>query len=49
MSFRHAHYWLAGRFITLSSIALTRQIGSDRSNSGHAVDIAETQMTRSGH
>ena len=29
--------------------AATQQIGSDRSNSGHAVDIATTQMTRFGH
>jgi hypothetical protein len=29
----------------LSSVALTQQIGSDRSNSGHAVNVAATQMT----
>ena len=34
------------RLWPLSSVALTQQIGSDRSNSGHAVDIAATQMTQ---
>jgi hypothetical protein len=32
-----------------SSFALTQQIGSERSNSGHAVNVAATQMTLGGY
>ena len=33
----------------LSSVALTQQFGSDRSNSGHAVNMAATLMTQLRH
>ena len=33
----------------LSSVVLTQQFGSDRSNSGHGVDMVATQMTRLHH
>ena len=35
--------------LPLSSVALTQQFGSDRSKSGHAVDMAATQMTHLRH
>jgi hypothetical protein len=33
----------------LSSVAVMQQFGSDRSNSGHAVDMVATRMTPSRH